>query len=225
MYQWNWQIISTYRGVFAAGVATTLALTVLVMLLGTILGLVLALASRSKEPLVRVAVRLYVELFRALPILVVLIWFFYVLPQLTGITLSPFVTGLVVLSLHLAAFVSETVRSAIETIPAHQYESGLVLRLSPWQTMRHIILPQALQAMLPNLLGLYIAELKNSSLVSVIAVNELLHQANTLIAATYRPLEIYTVVAGLYLVMTVPLILIEDRISRSLGRSNRELST
>ena len=148
----------------------------------------------------------FIELFRALPILVVLIWIYYVVPTLFGWKFSPFTAAVLALSLNLAAFAAETVRAGIESIAHTQRESGLALGMTDYQTMRRIILPQAVRPMIPNLLGLYSMEIKNSSLASVIAVGEVLHQANILISDTYRPLEIYTTVAFVYLMIILPLI-------------------
>ena len=221
MYTWNWHVVLDNKQVFVEGALVTIGLTLLVVVIGTLLGTILALMRRSKDSVLSFLARIFIELFRALPILVLLIWIFYVGPIIFNIRFSPFAAGVLALSLNLAAFVAETVRAAIESIPRHQYESGLVLGLTPWQTMRRVILPQATRNMVPNLLGLYITQLKNSSLVSVIAVNELLHQANLLISNTYRPLEIYTAVAIGYLILIIPLILVANHFEKKLQRRVR----
>ena len=172
-------------------------------------------------PVLSFAARLYIELFRALPILVLLIWVYYVAPLLFNIRLSPFFSALLALSLNLSAFVAETVRAGIEAIPKAQLESGVVLGIRSFKVMRTIILPQAFRSMLPNLMGLYIAQLKNSSLASVIAVNELLHISNTLISNTYRPLEIYSAVAFGYLCLTIPFTLLANKLEAVLKLTSK----
>jgi polar amino acid transport system permease protein len=218
MYQWDWNIILQYKGVFLHGALITLWLTLLVVVLGSILGVLIGLLRRSSVPFFPIIAKIYIELFRALPILVLLIWLFYVSPILLGVQFSPFLTALIALSVNLSAFVAETVRASIESIPKHQFESGITLGLSSTQTMIFIILPQAVKNMLPNLLGLYVNQLKNSSLASVIAVGELLHRANSVISNTYRPLEIYTAVAVMYLLLIIPFTLLASWVEKRIGR-------
>lgn len=223
MYQWNWNVVFQYKYVFVQGAATTLWLTFLVVIFGTILGILVGLMRRSEAPFVPLFAKLYIELFRALPILVLLIWLYYVSPILIGVQFSPFYTALVALSVNLSAFVAETVRAAIESIPKHQFESGITLGLSPAQIMIFIILPQAVKNMLPNLLGLYVNQLKNSSLASVIAVNEILHRSNSIISNTYRPLEIYTAVAVTYLIIIIPFSLLASWVERRIDKKSRKV--
>ena len=118
----------------------------------------------------------------------------------------------------MAAFVAETVRAGLESIPRNQFESGLALGMTSRQVMLKIVMPQAVRNMIPNLMGLYITELKNSSLTSIIAVNELLHRSNILISETFRTLEIYTTVAVVYLIIILPLVYLSRRIEHRLTR-------
>jgi polar amino acid transport system permease protein len=208
MYQWDWQIIVTYKQVFLHGALVTLELSLLVIAMGTVFGFALAFAKRSKETVLVWLANSFIEIFRILPILVVLIWIYYVLPVLFNWRVSAFTAAVLALGFHLSAFVAETARAGIESVPEGQFESAASLGLNSRQTMTEIILPQALRNMTPNLLGLYLNEVKNSSLASVIAVNELLHQGNLLISNTFRPLEIYTTVAIVYALILVPLTLL-----------------
>lgn len=223
MYQWNWNVVFQYKYVFLQGALTTLWLTFLAVIIGTILGILIGLVRRSSVPVFPIIAKIYIELFRALPILVLLIWLYYVSPILLGIQFSPFITALIALSVNLSAFVAETVRAGIESIPKNQFESGLTLGLSPARTMVYIILPQAIKNMLPNLLGLYVNQLKNSSLASVIAVNEILHRANSVISNTYRPLEIYTAVAITYLILIIPFSLLASWVEKRIDKKSRKL--
>lgn len=224
MYDWNWNIILEYREVFFKGALTTLWLTLLVVLFGTVLGVCIGIMKRSTFPLWNWIATVYIGLFRALPILVVLIWIFYVMPTLIGLRFSPFLAAFIALSLHLAAFVAETVRAGIAAIPKNQFESGITLGFSSSQIMYHIIFPQAIRNMLPNLMGLYITELKNSSLASIIAVNELLHLSNIAISNTFRPLEIYTAVAVVYLIIILPFLFIAGRVEKHLAKKTKDIS-
>ncbi len=221
MYQWDWGVITSYAPVFLQGAGITLELTLLVVALGTVLGVCLALLKKADNPATNLMVGIYVQLFRALPTLVLIIWIFYVTPIFTGWYMSPFLAATIALALHLAAFVTETTRAGFESIPPGQFESGLALGMSEAQVMVRIMAPQAIRNILPNLLGLYITELKNSSLASVIAVGELLHRSNILISETFRPLEIYTAVAGMYLAMILPLIYLAHRAELHFSKSNQ----
>lgn len=218
MYDWHWEVLSQYADVFLQGALVTLGLTLLAILGGTIIGVCVGLMRKSQNHIVAFSACAYTELFRALPILVLLIWIYYVLPLVSGIRLSSFVAACIALSINLSAYIAETIRSGIEAIPKTQYESGITLGLSPSQVMVRIMFPQMFRIVLPNMLGLYITQLKNSSLASIIAVNELLHRSNIVISNTYRPLEVYTAVAFLYLAMILPATacahILEERMSR-----------
>ena len=221
MYQWNWNIIFRYKYIFLQGAATTLWLAFLVVVCGTVLGILIGLVRRSGVPFLPAIAKLYIIIFRAIPTLILLIWFYYVAPILIGIQFSPFNTALIALSISLSAFVAETFRAGVESIPQNQFESGITLGLSSTQTMIYIILPQAVRNMLPNLLGLYVTELKNTSLASVIAVDEILHKSNTISSVTYRPLEIYTTVAVIYLAIVIPLSFLAGLAEKRMARKSR----
>lgn len=222
MYHWNWRVISDYLPVYIEGALVTLGLTLLVVLAGTILGVLVGLMRRSDLVVFSILAKVYTELFRALPILVLLVWIFYVVPILFGLRLSPLVAAWVALSINLSAFVAETVRAGIEAIPRNQFESGKTLGLTGTQIMFVIILPQALRNMLPNLMGLYVTQLKNTSLASIIAVNELLHRSNTIISETFRPLEVYTGVALMYLAIILPFTALANWVEARLANQKKD---
>jgi polar amino acid transport system permease protein len=203
-YVWHWGVLSQYAGVFVSGASVTVVLTGLSIVFGTVLGVCVTLARRSSLPYIPLLARVYTELFQGVPILILLIWIYYVVPLLWGVIVSPFTAALLALTLHLSAYVAETIRGGIDALDRSQYESGVTLGLRPLQVVFLIVLPQAFRSVLPSLLGLYIETLKNSSLASIIAVNELLHNANMVISNTYRPLEVYTGVALVYLALIIP---------------------
>ena len=221
MYDWDWNVIIEYRQVFFAGALTTIWLTLFVIVIGTILGLILGLARRSTFVLLPQLAQIYVATFRALPILVLLIWIYYVVPMLFGIRLSHFLAALLALSINLSAYVAETVRAGIEAISKNQFDSGITLGLSNTQVMFYIILPQAFRSLLPNLLSLYITQLKNSSLASIIGMNELLHRSNLVISNTYRPLEVYTAVAVTYLAIVIPVTILAGKWEMRLAKKTK----
>ncbi|OGI68948.1 hypothetical protein A3A05_02335 [Candidatus Nomurabacteria bacterium RIFCSPLOWO2_01_FULL_41_12] len=223
MYNWNWHIISSYKIVFVQGALVTIELTFFAVILGTVLGAALAFLKKSRNPMFSFIAKVYIEIFRAIPILVLLIWIFYVIPILFDWRISAFVAAVVALSMNLSAFVAETVRAGLESIPQSQSESGLALGMTSRQVTAKIVMPQAVRNMIPNLMGLYITELKNSSLASIIAVNEILHRSNILISETFRPLEIYTVVAVVYLIIILPLVYLSRWFERRLAKADKPI--
>jgi len=135
--------------------------------------------------------------------------------------MSGFTVAFIGLSLNLAAYVAETIRAGIESVPSGQTESAVALGYNKIMVMRKIILPQAFRKMLPNLMNLYINQIKLSSLASVVAVNEILHIGNIIISQTYRPLEVYTMVAIMYLIIIMPFVSISYLIERKLNLEKR----
>lgn len=221
MYEWNWRIISLYKNVFVQGTLVTIGLAFFAIVFGSVLGVALAFLKRSHNPVLSYIAKIYIELFRAIPILVLLIWIFYVVPILFDWRISAFIAAVLALSLNLAAFVAETVRAGLESIPRNQFESGLVLGMTSRQVMTKIVIPQSVRNIIPNLMGLYITEFKNSSLASVIAVNELLHRSNILISETFRPLEIYTTVAVVYFIIIFPLVYLSRLAEHRLAKADK----
>lgn len=208
MYDWDFGLIWRNREVFIQGGWITVQITALSIVFGTAGGSFLGLGRASKSPWVRLPVSAFVELFLALPVLVLLVWVYYCAPLFLGINLSGFWTAVLVLSLSLSAFVAEIVRAGLLAVPRGQVEAARVLGMTRLQALIWITVPQALRVITPPLLGMYISTLKLSSLASIIAVYELLHSAQNLIMNTYRPLEVYTTVAAVYLILILPFVLV-----------------
>ncbi|MFA6214837.1 MAG: amino acid ABC transporter permease [Candidatus Micrarchaeia archaeon] len=210
-YSWNFNVVLAYKEAIFSGAVTTLELAFLTIIIGSVLGLLLCLMRLSGNRPLSLASAAFTEIFRDLPLLVVLIWMFYAIPSLFDIRMSAFDTAALGLSLNLAAFASDIFRAGMQAIPRGQREASLALGLSEWQALREVVLPQAAAVVLPPLTGRYIETIKLTSLASVIAVNELLHVGGNIIALTYRPLEVYTVVALVYWLMIAPLVLLLGR--------------
>lgn len=155
----------------------------------------------SSKPHYRAINRTYVEVVRAVPILVLILWVYYGLPQLTGLTLNVFWAGVFALALSDSAFQAEIFRGGIQSIGRGQYEAAQSISLNYRDTMRFVILPQAIRRILPALGNQLVYMLKMSSLVSVIGMQELTRKANELVVTEYRPLEIYTILVLEYLVL------------------------
>lgn len=204
VYQWSFGFLARYTPLFISGVEVTLAYTAGTIALGMILGLAIGMARLSKSRLVNAPLVALIEFFRCTPLLVLIIWFYYALPVLLNVQIPATLAAVLVLSLYTGAFYAEIFRGGILSIEPGQWDAARALGLRPWHVMRLAILPQAVRRMVPPLLNQSITQLKNTSLVSTIAVPDLLYQGTLITADTYRPLEVYTVVAAIYFVLLFP---------------------
>jgi polar amino acid transport system permease protein len=220
MYQWHFDIVWGYRWLFVNGTAVTVGLTVAVVVLGLLVGLVAGLAQISRFPALRWISWLYIEMFRLTPLLVLLLWFYYALPMMTGIKLDALSASIATLALYGGSFYAEVIRGGIVSIDAGQGEAGLALGMTPGRVMRRIILPQAIKRMIPPLMNQSIIQFKNTSLVSVLAVPDLLYQGQVAAMDTYRALEVYTVIAAIYFIVLLPLTVIVKRAEHHLAQSS-----
>ena len=220
MYNWDFNILWGYRGALLEGTLITIALTAGVVVLGLLLGLLAGLAQLSRFSWLRWISWTYIEIFRCTPLLVQLLWFYYALPILTGIEMGPVTAAVVTLSLYGGSFYAEVIRGGIVSIDAGQKEAGLALGLTPLKVMSRIVLPQAVKRMIPPLMNQSIIQFKNTSLVSVLAVPDLLYQGQLAATETYRPLEVYTVIAVIYFVVLVPLTAIVKKSEKALQESD-----
>jgi His/Glu/Gln/Arg/opine family amino acid ABC transporter permease subunit len=207
-YNWGWYLFNPVlpKGqsnllFLLEGVSLTLALSLSAIAMSVCLGVLLALAGLSRLRLVRGAARTYVECFRAIPLLVLLLWVYYGLPVVSGLELTAFAAGVLSLALSDAAFEAEIFRAGLQSVPQGQREAAETLGLSRWKTFRYVIFPQAIRTILPALGNQFVYVLKMSSLVSVLGLQELTRRANELNVTEYRPLEIYTVLVLEYLLL------------------------
>jgi ABC-type amino acid transport system permease subunit len=168
----------------------------------------------SKKPPFSWLAYVYTDFFRTTPPLVQLIWIFYVMPIVLHVSLSPVTSGVVALSLNAGAFLSEIFRAGLQSIERGQRDASMVLGLSSIQTFRHVVFPQAIRRVLPAAGNVFISLIKDSSLLSVIAVPELTYQSQIFVTNTFRPLELYTALAVLYFCLTYPLSLATSALER-----------
>ena len=178
-----------------------MALSVTAISISICLGLIVALPGLSARRTPKTINRVFVELVRAIPILVLILWVYYGLPQVAGISISVFWAGVLALAISDSAFQAEIFRAGIQSIDRGQYEAAQSISLNYRNTMRYVILPQAIKRILPALGNQLVYMLKMSSLVSVIGMQELTRRANELVVTEYRPLEIYTILVLEYLVV------------------------
>ncbi|MDQ6433216.1 amino acid ABC transporter permease [Mesorhizobium sp. LHD-90] len=205
MYIWDFSPLWKYRFLFLEGIWVSIALTAAVIVLGLICGLLGAAGQLSRFRILRWLSWLYIEFFRTTPLLVQLVWVYYALPILSGVELSAISAAVLSLSLYGGSFYAEVIRGGIVSIDPGQSEAGLALGLTPSRVMRRIVLPQAFKRMIPPLMNQSILMFKNTSLVSILAVPDILYQAQRATMDTYRPLEVYTAVALIYVAILLPL--------------------
>ena len=204
--QWDFSSVWSNIGILSHALLVTFAVSAASIALGTVLGTCLAIGALSSIAVIRFFAHGTIEFLLAMPALVLIVWIYYCLPLLAShIVLSGFNAAVLGLGLSLSGFVAQITRAGINTVPQGQLESAYCLGVSRWEAMRFILLPQAFRRMLPPLMGQYITCYKFSTLASIVAVGELLHTGSTIIAQTYRPLEVYTAIAAIFLVTVIPL--------------------
>jgi His/Glu/Gln/Arg/opine family amino acid ABC transporter permease subunit len=201
MYDFLFVLIPKYFPFLLKGAVVTLQLSVLSMALGILIGLAVALGRLTHRPWLDWPLRSYVELWRGVPLVVQLLVIYFTLPQI-GLTLSGFWAGVLGLSLNLGAYLSEVFRAAILSLDKGQREAGLSIGMSRNKIYLRVILPQALKIAIPTVGGYFISLLKDSSLVSFIAVNELLRHGSIVIANTFLSMQVYLMVAIIYFVLS-----------------------
>ena len=202
-YEWHWEVLWQSLPILLEGVRITVLASLITMIAALMLGLVVALARITGGPLGALAYA-YVEFFRNSPQLMVVVWVFTALPLLTGITLSPLLSGVVALTLNVAAFIAEVYRAGITSIPVGQAQAALALGMTRSQLYRRVLLPQAVARVIPPLGSYWVSLFKDTSLLAVIGVAELMYQGRLVATDTYRPLEILTGVAIIYYVLAYP---------------------
>ena len=215
----RYDIIIDYGPMLLKGAVVTLELTVISVGIGTLIGLMVSLLRLSKNKLVSFIGAVYVDFFRGTPLLVQIFMFhFAILPAIGDFPVM--VSGLVALSLNSGAYIAEIFRAGIQSIDRGQMEASRSLGMTHVQAMRYIIIPQAFKRVIPPLGNELIAMLKDSSLVSVISLQELAMTGTIISGRTYRPIEAWVAVAVLYLVMTMLLSRLVAYMERRYGKSD-----
>jgi len=224
-YHWGWYIFNPFQEkgasnieFLAGGLSATLLVSICAIFLSVLIGALMALAALSKRQVLQTVSRFYVEIFRAIPLLVLLLWVFYGLPVVLGIQLGVFVAGVLSLALSDSAFEAEVFRAGIQSVPKGQVEAAKSLGLSWAQQMRFIVAPQAIKVILPALGNQFIYVVKMSSLISVIGLPELTRRANELNVNEYRPLEIYSFLVVEYLILIVLISWLVRKLESKLAR-------
>lgn len=201
MYQWDFMPVLANSGMLAQGLVNTLKVTGTALALGLPLGLGLALLRLSRWRLLSMPAGFIIEFFRTTPPLVQLFWFFFALPILIRVEMTPYVAAVLTFSIQSAAFFAEVFRGGIVSVERGQWEAARALGMAPRQVMRRIVLPQAVKRMIPAFLERAIELMKTTTLVAIVSYADLLFQTNEVAQKTFRPLEVFTVTALIYFVV------------------------
>ena len=209
-YNWGWYILNpkldsglSNLQFLISGFSITVLISFFSIFFSLLIGFFISLLGMSlTKPLVWFN-RAYIEIFRSIPLLVLLLWVYYGLPIVFGISFGPFIAGIISLALSDSAFEAEIFRAGLQSIAIGQRDAAKSLGLNKYQEMRFIILPQALRIILPAIGNQFVYVLKMSSLVSIIGLADLTRKANELVVSVYRPLEIYTFLVFEYLILII----------------------
>jgi His/Glu/Gln/Arg/opine family amino acid ABC transporter permease subunit len=219
-YQFEFEVVWRNLGFLLSGVEVTLAVTIAALSSGMVLGLFIALARMSTRRWLQAPAIAYIELFRNTPALIQLMWVYYCLPILTGLEMNAATSATLALAVNGAAYIAEIIRGGIQSIDRGQVEAARTLGMSYPQTMRKIVLPQAFRRMIPPFVNESVSILKFSSLVSVLGVADLTYQATVLSTTSFRPIEIFTFIALVYLVLCTALSYFARRLELRLAVSD-----
>lgn len=215
----DWSSVWGYRALFFHGWFITIGLSIGSLLLSVLIGSVAALCARSGIPLLTLLTKIYVELIRGTPLLVQILFFYYVAAHNIGLE-NRYIAGIIMLSLFNGAYIAEMLRSGIEAVSATQRESARAIGLSRSQIYRFVIFPQAIRQVIPPLAGQFASIIKDSSLLSIIGINEVTNSAQQINSATYSTLEIYLPLGLAYLVLTLPISLWSKQLEKRFQYEN-----
>ncbi|TLF53835.1 amino acid ABC transporter permease [Halomonas urmiana] len=213
-FQFDWQAAFASIPFLIKGIPYTLLISFGGLAIGFLIGILFGLLRISRLAWLKIPAVAYIEIFRGTPVLVQVLFIFYGLPQLLGGPINALVAGIAAIAVNSGAYISEIVRGGVQSIERGQREAGLSLGLSRRQTFRYIIWPQAFRRMIPSLGNQGIISIKDTSLFSVIGVGELVRQGQVYIATTFNALEVYLMVALLYLAITLTLSFVLRQLER-----------
>jgi len=222
-YTWGWYILnpfldngSTNLKFLLSGLNITIIISVLSILFSLLLGFLISLLGISKNRILNWINISYIEIFRSIPLLVLILWVYYGLPVVFGLSFGPFVAGIISLSLSDSAFEAEIFRAGLQSITKGQTDASKSLGLNKYQELRLIVLPQALRIILPAIGNQFVYVLKMSSLVSIVGLADLTRKANELVVTVYRPLEIYSFLVLEYLILILLISFLVRKIEKKL---------
>jgi polar amino acid transport system permease protein len=219
VYRWDFGPVFANADLLAQGLLNTLAITGAALAFGIPLGLLLALMRLSTRAALRWPAGFVIEFFRTTPPLVQLFWFFFALPILVRVEMTPYLAAVLTFSIQSSAFFAEVFRAGIVSVERGQWEAARAIGMDRGQTLRRVVLPQAVKRMIPAFLERAIELMKTTTLVATISYADLLFQANEVAQKTFRPLEVFTVAALIYFVVIFACSLVVHRVERRLAVS------
>jgi polar amino acid transport system permease protein len=204
-YVWDFQAAFLHPGMWLQALTVTLGYATATIAAGLIIGVICGMLLLSKHLIIRIPVSGFVQLFRCTPLLIQIIWFYYALPVAIHVTIPAWLAAGLGLSFYMGAFSAEIFRAGIMSIDKGQWQAAKAIGMMPRQVMQRVVLPQATRRMIPPFVNQSVLQLKNTSLLSIVAVPDLMYTAQVFVSETFRPLEIYTTLGIMYLIILYPL--------------------
>jgi glutamine transport system permease protein len=221
-FEFKWEVMWQSVPMLLEGVRLTIIITIVGLIFGFILGATSGLMKLSRSGLMRRIAGAYIESVRGTPLMVQVMFLYFGLPLALGMRIPPLTAGITAIAVNSGAYIAEIVRGAVQSINKGQVEAGRSIGLNRIQTMRYVVWPQAFKRMIPPLGNQFIISLKDTSLLMVIGVGELLRTGQEIVAVSFRAFEVYLAVAMVYLVMTLSishlLRMLETRLTRRVAR-------
>jgi len=219
-YSFSLDFLADKTGDILAGIAVTLQLALAANVIGVVCGFIVCLLAMSRWKLLRLPARTFIELFRCTPALLQIVWIFYCVPILFDVFIDPIPMGILALGLNLTAFNAEAYRAGVQTVPREQLDACIALGLARWQRTVYVVLPQAVRIATPVLITNGIGILQQSALVAIVAVGDLMTVGRDLASQSFRPIETYTLVALIYLLLSLPVARLASAIERRQDRAS-----
>lgn len=209
-------LVQLYGDQLLVGFRNTLVASVIALVFSLIIGSLIGIMQTTENPIAKKIGNIYVEFFRNIPLLII-VMFFYVVVPLYGFPISGFTSGVIGLTIYTSAFVADVIRSGIKAVAKGQMEAALSQGLTFWQAMRYVIFPQAIKVVIPPLGNQFINLVKNSSILAMVAGLDLMYYGDLIANETFNTFDTYILVGLFYLVITVPLTLVMSRIEKRLA--------
>ena len=204
-YEWDFRAAFLHPELWSKALWVTLVYAVATTVLGLLLGVICGMMLLSRYWIFRAPVSAFVQVFRCTPLLIQIIWFYYALPVAVNLTIPAWLAAGMGLTFYMAAFSAEIFRAGIMSIDRGQWHAARAIGMMSWQVMSRVVLPQATRRMMPPFVNQSVLQLKNTSLLSVVAVPDLMYTGTLLVSETFRPLEVYTSLAAFYFIILYPL--------------------
>jgi polar amino acid transport system permease protein len=220
-YKWDFSGVWAHREMLMIGFIGTLKISAVAIAAGVIFGIVLAALRLSGKRVLALPALWFIEFYRNTPPLVHFFWAFYALPMLIGVSLDPYVAAVIALSTQSGAFFAEVFRGGVVSVERGQWEGARAIGMKPHQAMRRVVLPQAMARMVPPFIERSFELIKTTALASTLAYSDLLYQAMQVNSITFRPLEVYTVVAAIFFMTLLVLSVGARALEHRLGVSTR----